>query len=51
MTYKWESESERRRRLIKLSPAKKLEWLEEMRQLLSHLPKRTLAIRKKLQQG
>jgi hypothetical protein len=48
MTYKWESEEDKIRKSMRISPAKKLAWLEEMRQFLSCLPKKTLSIRSKI---
>ncbi len=48
MNYKWESEKARLKAYIKIPAAKKLEWLEQMRQLVLCLPKKTLVIRKKM---
>jgi len=48
MTTHWESESERLKRHMRIPAAKKLEWLEEMRRFTALLPKRTLAVRRKL---
>ena len=44
----WESEKDKIKRSMNIAPLKKLEWLEEMRQLSEMLPKKTLLLRQKL---
>ncbi len=48
MNYKWETEEEKLKKYMRVTATKKLEWLEEMRQFISYLPKETLVIRKKM---
>jgi hypothetical protein len=48
MTNKWKSEKDLLKAHMAIPAAKKLEWLEQMRRFTSALPKKTLAIRKKL---
>lgn len=45
MIYKWETEEARARRLMRISPKKKLEWLLEMKEFLSKCssPKRAFS--------
>lgn len=48
MILRWESEKERLKRQIAIPAGKKLEWLEQMRRFSAALPKKTLAIRRKI---
>jgi len=48
MGFGWESEKDKIKRSMNIAPLKKLEWLEEMRQLSEMLPKKTLLLRQKL---
>jgi len=51
MSYAWQSEKMQLRKAIRTPAIRKLRWLEEVRQLISLLPKKTLALRNKLKQG
>jgi len=35
MIFKWETDEERTRRYMKISPEKKLEWLQEMKEFMA----------------
>lgn len=47
--FKGESETDRIKRYIKVSPKKKLEWLQQMHEMVSkHISKREIKLRQKL---
>jgi hypothetical protein len=51
MNYNWETEQDRLKRFIKISPKQKLEWLYQMHLfILKSSSKRTMALRRKLRQ-
>ena len=51
MSYAWQSEKTQLRKAIRTPAIKKLQWLEEVRQFISLLPRKTLAARNKLKKG
>jgi hypothetical protein len=51
MTFEWETEEERLKRHIKISPKKKLEWLRQIHEFTVNCSsKRTMRIRWKLRE-
>ena len=51
MIYKWETETERISRFMRISPIKKMEWLREMNEFFGKVSnKKTRAIRRKLKE-
>lgn len=48
MKFGWENEEERLRRLMKIPPKKKLEWLQQMNEFARSLPKSQREIHLKL---
>ncbi len=51
MIGKWETQQERLRRVMKISPQQKLEWLKELNEFNEkYLPKKTKLIRRKLRE-
>jgi hypothetical protein len=52
MIFKWESQEQRLKRFMRISPKKKMEWLYQMHEFLrSVLTKKNIEVYRKLREG